>query len=109
MSFIERLQNKPRFIRVQILWMSVILVMTIIFFSWLVYLKSSLQFSESNQASQAQIEEQENSVPSLFDTIKGDFSLLGKVLRKGIKGTIEYDGKENNFEIEIIKPKKLPE
>ena len=98
MNFIEELQNKPRFIRIQILWISVILVMSIIIFIWLVLLKSSLEFSEIEQGSL----EKQQSVPSLFGTIKEDFSILKKSLQAGVKEIIGSSQKPE-FEVEIIK------
>ena len=89
MNFIERLQNKPRYIRVQMLWISVILVMSIILFFWLISLNYSLKSSET--------------VPSLFGTLKEDFSLFKKSLQAGIKGMLEVGKKEADFEVEIIK------
>ncbi|GAG13830.1 unnamed protein product, partial [marine sediment metagenome] len=50
MNFIEKLQNKPRYIRVQVLWISVILVMSIILFFWLISLNYSFKSSELEQA-----------------------------------------------------------
>ena len=102
MGFIENLQNRPRFIRIQILWISVILIMVIIVSLWLVYLKSSLQSSESSQKSQTQVQEQP--IPSLFSTLREDFSLLKNSLQAQIKGIIGDNEKENKFEVEILKP-----
>lgn len=98
MNFIEELQNKPRFIRIQILWISVILVMSIIIFIWLVLLKSSLEFSEIKQGPL----EKQQSIPSLFGTIKEDFSILRKSLQAGVKEIIG-SSQEPEFEVEIIK------
>jgi len=98
MNFVEKLQSKPRFIRIQILWILVVLAMIIIIFFWLVYSKSSLQFSESNQETQ-QAEKQ--SIPSLFGTIKEDFSILKKSLQAGIMEIIGENEEEIEFEAGI--------
>lgn len=108
MSFIENLQNKSRFIRIQILWISVILIMSIIFFFWLIYLKSSLGSLGSSQEPQPQIQERQ-SIPSLFGTLKEDVSLFKKSLQAGIKEIMEVGEEEADFEVEIIKPKRFPE
>lgn len=98
MNFIERLQNKPRHIRVQMLWISVILVMSIILFFWLISLNYSFKSSELEQTLPG-----EKTVPSLFGTLKEDFSLFKKSLQAGIKGMMEVGKKEADFEVEIIK------
>ena len=105
MNFIERLQNKPRYIRVQIFLISVILVMTVIIFTWLFFLKSSLESSNITQ----EPSREEQSIPSLFNTLKEDFSILKKNLKAEIKGVLEINEDEKEFEVEIIKPMKLPE
>jgi len=102
MKLINSLQNKPRCVRIQILWISVVLVMIIIFFLWLIYLKSSLRFSEFDQ--QPPTQEEEKSIPSLFGTLKEDFLFLGKNLQAGVWGLIKSSEKKPKFEVEIIKP-----
>lgn len=97
MNFVEKLQNKSRFIRIQVLWISVILVMIIIISIWLVYLKSSLRFSKSDQE-----QAQERSIPSLFGTIKEDFSILKKSLQAGVMRIVGGSEEEEiEFEVEI--------
>lgn len=99
MSFIKKLQNKPRYIRVQVLWISVILIMSIIVFIWLIFLNYSLKNSESKQKSL----EAKHSTPSLFGTLKEDFSFFKKNLQAGVRKIIESSNKETEFEVEIIK------
>ncbi len=98
MNFVEKLQNKSRFIRIQILWTLVILVMIIIISIWLVYLKSSLQSPGPNQEAQSQ--EQRQSIPSLFGTIKEDFSILKKSLQAGVMKIVGGSEKEEEIEFE---------
>ena len=104
MNFIEWLHNKPRFVRIQILWISVILTMTIIFFFWLVYLKSSLQLSSLQDNTL-----QEQAIPSLFGTIREDFSFFKKNLQAEINEALKRGKEEKDFDVEIIKPSKLPD
>lgn len=103
MNFIEKLQNKPRFLRVQILWISVVLVMIVIFFAWTVYLKSIL--TESNNK---QTKEEGQSLPSIFGIISKDFSLLKQSVQAQFNGILK-NNEEQKFEIEITTPQKLPE
>lgn len=105
MNFIERLQNKPHYIRVQILWIAVILIMAIIVWIWLSLLNFSLGPSENKQGGGSQ---EKQPFPSLFTTIKEDFSLLKKSLQAGIGGIMGGKEKEG-IEVEILKPLKLPE
>lgn len=103
MNFIEKLQNKPRFLRVQILWISVVLIMIVIFFAWTVYLKSV--FTESNNL---QTKEEGQSLPSIFGIISKDFSLLKQSVKAQFNGILKNKG-EQKLEIEITTPQKLPE
>lgn len=103
MNFIDKLQNKPRFLRVQILWISVVLVMIVIFFTWTVYLKSIL--TESNYK---QTKEEGQSLPSIFSIISKDFSLLKQSVKAQFNDILKNSG-EQKLEIEITTPQKLPE
>lgn len=104
MSFIEKLQNKPRYIRVQILWISVILTMIIIILLWLFFLSSSLGPSKNKE----KFSQEKQSIPSLFETLKEDFSTFKKSLETSIDKLLKQDSGPE-FEAEIIKPLKLPE
>jgi len=106
MSFIEKLQNKPRHIRLQILWVSVILVMVIVIFIWSFSLKSSFGILENNQKNK---EQKEQSIPSLFGTIKEDFSIMKNSLKANINSVLKINEEIEEFDVEIIKPTKLPE
>ena len=109
MSFLEKIQNKPHYIRIQILWILVILVMAIIIFFWIIFLKSSLGLFGNKE----KISQEERSIPSLFNTLKEDFSFLKKSLKAEVDrvmGGADKNSNDNNkFEIEIIAPSKLPE
>lgn len=108
MSFIEKLQNKPRFVRVQILLISVIFTMIIIFSCWLHFLRISLSAPAPNEESQ----KENQSIPSLFGTIRDDFNFLKNNIEAEVNGIMKNGNKEKtNFEVEITTPKpaKLPE
>ena len=105
MNFIERLQNKPHYIRVQILWIAVILTMVVITLIWLSLLNFSLGGISENEQNDSR---EKQSFPSLFTTIKEDFSLLKKSLQAGVEGIMGGKEKES-IEVEILKPLKLPE
>ena len=102
MSFIEKLQNKSRLVRIQILWVSVILVMSLTFITWLSFLNRSIPASIQEKPVQ---EEETANIPSLFGTLKEDFSSLKTLLQATVKEMTESGekGEESEFEFEIIK------
>jgi len=99
MQFLNNLQNKPRYIRVQILWISVILIMVIIFSFWVMYLKSSLGVASE----EADSEPEKESIPSLFSSLKDDFSFLKDKLKAGVKGVSSEQESKPKFKVEIVK------
>lgn len=106
MSFIDKLQKKPYYVRVQILWISVILTMIIIVTIWLFYLQSYILSSEEQEKDLT--ESKEHQIPSLFGSIKNDFLLLKDKLQAGIQN---FPGINSNkgFEVQVIKPNQLPQ
>jgi len=67
-NFIEKIQNKPRHIRVQILWWSVLFTMFFVVSGWVISLKHSLSLAgEKDQARQA---EESPQAPSLIESFK---------------------------------------
>jgi len=105
MSFLDKIQDKPYYIRVQILWISVILTMIIIISAWLLYLQSNILSSEGQE--KKSVESQKDQIPSLFSSIKNDFFLLKNKLQAGIKG-FSGTNEDKGFEVQIIKPNQLP-
>jgi hypothetical protein len=70
MSFIEKLQNKPKGTRILILWSASAFVMIIIVIIWL----SSFSRNLNNQNAKNELEK--TKLPSLFESIKSDFSAV---------------------------------
>ncbi len=99
MQFLKKLQTKPRYVRVQILWISVILIMIIVFSFWVMHLNSSL--GSGPQKTKAELEKQ--SVPSLFSSLKNDILLIKEKLKASVRNTTDSQEPTNKFEIEIIK------
>ncbi len=97
MKLIKNLQQKPRYIRIQILWISVILTMIIIFSFWMIHLKSGLN------SSRGETESEKESVPSLFSSLKNDFLFLKNKLKAGVGQTVKESESKSKFEVEIIK------
>ncbi len=91
MSFIEKLQNKPKKTRVLILWLSSALVMVIIVIIWL------FSFSRNANNQNAKNELEKTKLPSLFETIKNDFSTIKQNINaslKEIKTKVEQTNEE---------------
>ncbi len=105
-DFIGQLQDKPYHVRIQILWISVILTMVIIVTLWLFYLQAHVLSSEPPQESSSTEIQQ---IPSLFGSIKNDFLLLADKLQAKIKDISGTDNGKQNFEVEIIRPGELPQ
>ena len=70
MSFIEKLKNKPKTTRIVILWLASGLVMVIIIIFWL------FSFSGNTDKQSAKDALEKTKLPSLFETIKNDFSAV---------------------------------
>ena len=103
-DFIQKLQNKPRYLRVQILWISVVLVMIIIISFWV----GSLRNSFPNTAEETKFKEITQELPSLKDAFKASIGVFfeddsEEVTEESIKQT-----QENIFQLEKIQPAKLP-
>lgn len=79
MKFIEKLHKKSRSTRILILWLASFLVMFIIIIVWL--------FSFSKNFNPEDIEEKTKTtgLPSLFESIKKDFSTLKQGIGASIK------------------------
>lgn len=79
MKFIEKLHKKSRSTRILILWLTSFLVMFIIIIVWL--------FSFSRNFNPEDIEEKTKTTgfPSLFESIKKDFSTLKQGIGASIK------------------------
>lgn len=79
MNFIKKIQQKPRSTRVFILWLSVVLVMIVIVAIWL------FSFSYSNYSQKTEKGIKRTELPSLFESIKIDFSSLKQGLEASLK------------------------
>jgi hypothetical protein len=88
MNFIEKLQNKPKKTRILILWLASIFVMIVIIIIWL------FSFSKNTNNQNAKDELNKTELPSLFETIKSDFSAI----KQNISGSL----KEIKTEVEQV-------
>lgn len=78
-KFIQKIQQRPWASRLLILWLSTALVMIIIIAIWL------FSFSRTLHSNKAKKEIKETNLPSLFESIKIDFSLFKQGLEASLK------------------------
>ena len=75
MSLIKKIQKKSRSTRVLILWLASFFVMVIVVVIWL------LTFSQPSTKEEVK----ESELPSLFESLRKDFSDFKETLNEGIK------------------------
>lgn len=113
-SFIQKLQEKPRYIRFQILWLTVFICMFIILSLWVVSLKhsppvSKLEKDTTGGISQS-LKEIRQDVPSLIGAFKSSISsFFEEDFEEDLKNLEELYYNELEIQTEeIVKPAKLP-
>jgi len=104
-NFIEKIQNKPRHIRVQILWLSVSLAMLFIVSGWVISLKQSLSLSAVKNEP-PKIEESKKS-PSLIELLKANINSFFKENNEEIPEN-KIQLQKDNADEEKVQPAKLP-
>jgi sensor histidine kinase YesM len=116
-EFIEKIQSKPRYIRIQILWLSVFICMVIIVSLWVISLKYSWSITEQEKEIKKPLEEVKEETLSLKEAFKAS---IGAFFEKSLEEEFEESAdqielgsqKEEIEEIEkesrIIPPAKLP-
>ncbi len=115
-DLIQKIQKKPRYIRIQILWLAVLICMFFIVSLWLTSLKQSLPTTaKSTEESSQLFEEVKKEIPSLKEAFKASIGVffeedLAEELEE-IEEQIEAQEEEaGQFEKEPegIRPAKLP-
>jgi len=116
-DFIQKIQKKPRYIRIQILWLTVFICMFFIVSLWLVSFKRSLPATTKRTEESSQpFEEIKKEIPSLKEAFKASIGVffekdLAEELEE-IENQAELDTQEEagqpEKESEIVKPAKLP-
>ena len=118
-NFIEKIQQKPHHVRVQILWLSVFVCMLIIVSLWIVSFNYDNTLPNENQKASISgeinqsLERAKKEIPSLKEAIKDSVSVF---FEKGLDEELEeleipseLNESENIFiKTERIKPTKLP-
>ncbi len=84
-DFIQKIQKKPRHVRVQFLWLAVFVSMIIIVSLWVVTLKGSLSNKEEETKSDELVEslnDVKEQIPSLLDSLKAN---VGSLFEKDVE------------------------
>jgi uncharacterized membrane protein YvbJ len=85
-NLIKKIQQKPRSTRTLILWLSTILVMIVIIAIWL------FSFSRNLRSKKTGTEIETTNLPSLFESLKKDFSSFKQGLEASLKNiNLEQD------------------
>ena len=119
-DFIQKIQRKPRYIRLQILWLAVFICMFFIVSFWFVSFKHSLPVTTKRTEESSQpLTEIRKQIPSLKETFKAS---IGVFFEKDLAEELEeLEEVENQAELDSqreevgqfekeseIKPAKLP-
>src|SRR3989344_610180 len=124
MDFLQKIQNKTRHIRVQILWISVAISMAAIFYLWTISLKRSfpkaVEIKESDgvqkEASES-LKDIKKETISLKESLKASFGAFfeknesaesTEIEERQNNSFIEQPSAESQNEVQEIKPAKLP-
>ncbi len=97
-DFIEKLQKKPRYIRVQIMWVTVTICMVVIFIFWLWSLQTEQAKIISGQTDQADLNN--------FNQIKKDIPSLWQSLGAGIESVFNSakEDLQNQENADLVSP-----
>ena len=91
LDFIEKLRKKPRYVRVQIMWLVVGLCMVIIFAAWLWSLDSQIKLSANQTSKEKGILESwgefKKDIPSLWQSLGAGISNLFKSVEEELKNS----------------------
>ncbi|NQV00781.1 MAG: hypothetical protein HQ537_01505 [Parcubacteria group bacterium] len=104
LDFLEKIQKKPRYVRIQILWLAVFVCMCLIFFLWVVSLKSSLMVADEVSQTSTETKKETTSLKNAFK------ASIGAFFEKDLEEELEQSDNqiEPERKSEKIKPIKLP-
>lgn len=111
-DFIEKIQKKPRYIRIQVLWLAVFVCMFFIVSLWVVSMKSPLaeknkQKTEKLGEISQPLEEIKKEIPSLKEAFRAS---IGAFFEKDLEEEIEKaDNQPEEINQEINQMKEEPE
>ena len=102
-DFIQKIQKKPRRVRIQFLWASVFICMFFITSIWVFSLKHSLSIEDDNKKDDSNIG---NEMVSLKDAFKASISAFFEKETEGDSEQIELQTKTEDKD--EVKPARLP-
>ncbi len=105
-DFIQKIQKKPRYVRIQFLWASVFICMFFIVSIWVFSLKYSLSVEDDNKKDDNNIS---NNMISLKDAFKASISAFFEKEPENDSEQIEFETETESINASNeIKPAKLP-
>jgi hypothetical protein len=105
-NFLEKIQTKPRYIRMQILCAAVFIIMFCLVSWWVISLKSS--FSSISESGDQQIEQIKEEMPSIRESFKASIGSFFEKTNEIFKEAEEEIIEEETTKTEELKPLKLP-
>jgi len=105
-DFIQKIQKKPRYVRIQFLWASVFVCMFFIVSIWVFSLKHSLSIEDDNKKENINISDNMISLKDAFKASIGAFLKDNKEIE--IQTEIKDETINNLNKSNKIKPAKLP-
>lgn len=106
-DFVEKLQNKPRYVRVKIMWGCVVVCMVFVVGIWFVTFKHSISLSGAENAAEGEdsmklLKEAGEKFPTIRESLKANFNSLFE------KEEEEEPREYKREEPEVSKPYLLP-
>ena len=94
-DLLERIQNKPRHVRVKILWVSVCIAILAVGFIWVLDMKSSFK----NKGETLEISDTYKKLKDELPSIKDDLSSIGDNLKADLGEVISSEEQEEFNEV----------
>ena len=87
LDFIEKLQKKPRYVRVQIMWAVVIVCMLFILIGWLWSLGNTMNLATTQSQEQKSVMENLKDIPSLWQSLSAGVGNVFNSLNEAINNS----------------------
>ena len=107
-DFIQKIQKKPRYVRIQFLWASVFICMFLIVSLWVFSLKSSLSIEDDSKKNDINISDDMISLKDAFKASIGAFFENEEETKNQTETNVEDEIINNTDKSNKIKPVKLP-
>lgn len=113
-EFIEKLQKKPRYVRVRIMWAAVAVCMIFVFVFWICLLKKNLEKQTVQIASKEEIPNAINQLkedlPTLWQSLSAGIGSVFQSIKQGSGSQSETNLSDSNNQVtnEGAREKRLP-